>query len=407
MNKNKIVFAYTEPSTRSKYLIDLLGDEFDLTITTSCEEITQVIHESFDTIEALIIDHPAGHPDIGRLFKYVEEHNSYMFTLPILILTEPSMLEDDDKYLSELVIGMIVQGESKRTVLQRIKNTIRFSNSRSFDEFSNMLKVLPSLIFVKDINGRYAFSSDVWKHINGDRQSIRGLTDFDIRKSKANAQLAHDNDMKVIQTGKGMEYVIKEDDEDGTEYFHVYKEPLKDENGKVYGIIAIINNVTNEELLKKDLRVKSITDQLTGLYNRSYFEELKEKYEKESVLPITFISADCDGLKKINDKFGHSSGDKYICFARDLLLECLPKQAFLFRMGGDEFLALIPGMRAYQANKLVKNIIKNTGKYKTPKFELKLSVGCHTISKKGTSIEGGVALSDKAMYKMKNLKRKR
>ena len=398
---NKVVFAYTEETSRSEYLINLLKDDFDLVLAKSCDEITEILHNAFDSLEALIIDHPADKPDIGRLFDYVSKFNNYMFTLPIIVLSEQSMVEEDDKYLSDLVVGMILKGESKRVVLQRIKNTIKFSNSASFDDFSSMLKALPSLIYLKDTRGRYAFCSKNWHHFYGERNTIRGLTDFDVRKNKDNARIAHESDKKVIESGKGTSYVIKEDDDEGVEYLQIIKEPLKDKKGKVTGIIAVINNVTEEEILRQDLRHKSITDQLTGLYNRVYFEELKQKTENNKVIPTTFVSADCDGLKKINDKYGHASGDEYICYARDALLESLPNESYLFRMGGDEFVAVIQGMKSYDANILVKNIIKNSLKYKNNKFQLKLSVGSYTLTRSGISIEGAVALSDKAMYKMK------
>lgn len=401
MGKNKVVFAYTEESPRSEYLISILKDEFDLLIASSCEEITDILHKSYDSLEALIIDHPSDKDDIGRLFDYVSKRNSFMFTLPIIILTEFSMMEEDDKFLSDLVVGMIVKGETKRTVLQRIRNTIKYSNSASFDDFSYALTHLPSLIYLKDKRGRYAFCSQSWHHLTKPNESVRGLTDFDIRKSKENARIAQENDRKVLESGKGTTYIIKEEDDEGLEYLQVIKEPIKDENNNVTGIIAIINNVTDSELLRQELRKKSITDQLTGVFNRVYFEEIVSGLKDNIEYPLTFISADCDGLKKINDKYGHAAGDKYICFARDAMNDILPENSILFRMGGDEFIALVPNLTNYAAKKLVKEISKNARKYKTPNFALKLSVGSYTITSDHVSIEAAVNLSDKSMYKMK------
>lgn len=398
---NKVVFAYTEESTRSQYLIDILKDEFDLVIASSCDEITRLLHESYDGMEALIIDHPSDKPDIDRLFQFVSRKNSFIFTLPILILTEPSMKEDDDDFLSDLVVGMITVGETKKTVLQRIKNTIKFSNSASFDDFSHMLESLPSLIYIKDAKGRYAFCSKRWHHMKTSNESYRGLTDLDVRKNKENARIAMENDRKVVESGEGMSYLIRENDDEGVEYLQVIKEPIKDRKGKVSGIIAIINNVTEGELLRQELRQKSITDQLTGLYNRFYFEEITSNLKDDANLPLTFISADCDGLKTINDAFGHTAGDAYICFARDAIQEHLPEDSFLFRMGGDEFLAVVPGMDAAGAAALVEKIALGAKKYRTYKFTLKLSVGSYTIVNKDTPIESAVNLSDKAMYRMK------
>ena len=402
---NKIAFLFTEESPRSTYLFDILKDEYEILSVDSFDAIKELLDNSFDSLSALIIDHPSDKPYIKELVASVGDKNSFMFTLPILLLTDYKLIDGDDNYLSDYVVGMITHGESKKTVLQRIQNTIKFSNSASFDDFSNMLKVLPSLIYLKDKRGRYAFASQHWHHYNY-HSSIRGLTDFDIRKSRQNAEIAYAADMKVVATGEGTSYIIKEEDDEGIDYLQIIKEPLKNEKGDVTGIIAIINNVTEEELLRQELRHKSITDQLTGLYNRFYFEELAEEFKNNLVLPLTVISADCDRLKKINDKFGHAAGDKYICFARDAIKEKLPEKSYLFRMGGDEFLALIPGMNRNEAVKLVKAISLNAKNYKTEHFALKLSVGSYTISKKGISIDSALASSDKAMYRMKKKKRK-
>ena len=117
--------------------------------------------------------------------------------------------------------------------------------------------------------------------------------------------------------------------------------------------------------------------------------------------PLTIISADCDGLKQINDKFGHASGDEYICYARDALRDGLPKNSFLFRMGGDEFLAIVPSTSKEAAKKIISNINEAIKKYKNDKFALNLSVGSYTIGRHKTSIESAVIHSDEEMYKVK------
>ena len=402
----KILFCYIEESSRSLYLIDLLKADYDVVVVRSPSQALDVLHECYDSLSALIVDRPSAEPEIEKVFDYVGERNDYLFALPVLILSKFDAMKDDEKYLSPIVVGMITEGETRKVILQRIKNTIKFSNSASFDEFSSMLRALPSLVYVKDKKGRYAFCSQHWHHFYGDKGSIRGLTDLDIRKNAENARIAQENDKKVLLTGKGTQYVIKEDDDEGIEYLQIIKEPLKNEKGKVTGIIAIINNVTDQELLRQQLREKSITDQLTGLYNRSYFEELNNEWKEKLDLPLTFISADCDGLKKINDRFGHAAGDQYICFARDALRESLPEGSYLFRMGGDEFLAVVPKANSRKARELVDLIVENSHKYRTREFKLKISVGSYTISsKRMTTVEGAVALSDKAMYKMKKSKR--
>ena len=169
----------------------------------------------------------------------------------------------------------------------------------------------------------------------------------------------------------------------------------------MYGIIALINNVTESELLRQELREKLIKDPLTGLYNRLYFEELIHQENPNLEYPLTIISADCDDLKKINDEFGHHAGDIYICYARDALLENLPKGSYLFRMGGDEFIAMVQNTNIEQAKQIVDGINESINKFRNPQFELKMSVGSWTLMDKSISLEGGVAKSDEEMYKAK------
>ena len=402
---DKIGFLFDIKSSRTNFLLDVLKDEYEIIIVHSLGEAITLFDKSFKELAAFIIDRPSDKRHIDDLLNEIAKRNTFMFALPVLLLTGQESSYKDEKYLSDLAVAMINEGDGKQTVIRRIKNSIKFTNSASFDEFSKMLKVLPSLVYLKDIDGRYAFCSQNWHHLENPKESIRGLTDFDVRKNKKNAEIARQSDLKLIESGVGTSYIIAEDADKGdgsVEYFQIIKEPLKDDKGKVNGIIAIINNVTDQELLRRELRQKSITDQLTGLYNRAYFEELAETYKSdESMYPFTIITADCDGLKKINDRFGHAAGDKYICFARDAIKESLPENSYLFRMGGDEFIAVIPRMRAYDAAKVVKEIVKNAEKYKTAQYRLKLSAGSYTILKKGMTVEGATALSDKAMYKMK------
>ena len=397
----KIFIVCGPNSTRVAAIRDFLGKEYVVVEGHDMIETDTAIQSEFETISCLIIDTPSTKQDIAYLFEYIKKRNNYMFNLPVLILSDQEHIDNDSLFLKAPVVDVVFADEPERVILTRIANVIKAANSTSFDDFSDMLKVLPSLVYLKDKEGRYAFCSQRWHHVNYEGKSIRGLTDFDIRKDKNNAAIARQSDLEVIESGKGKSYIIKEVDETGTEYLQIIKEPLKDLNDEVYGIIAIINNVTEEELLRQELRKKSITDPLTGLYNRVYFEEFTNWESTDLEFPITIISADCDGLKEINDKFGHLAGDQYICYARDALKKALPKRAILFRMGGDEFVAIVPNISKAQAKELVDKIEKVIPSYSNKDYMLKLSVGCYTLTSSKTSIENAIMLSDEDMYRNK------
>ena len=349
---NKIGLIYNLNSPRVEKIKPYLQKEFEILEAHDYEETLTLLHKHFEELSNLVIDNPANKGQIKGILKLISNINTYMFSLPVVILTDPENMELDDDYLKSPAVSLISTADTETVIMSRIRNSIRFSNSTSFDDFSNMLSSLPSLVYVKDTNGRYAFCSKRWHHF-ASNESIRGKTDFEIRKNFENAKIAVAADKEVVRTGQGKDYLIKEISDEGVDYLQIIKEPLKNSKGEVYGIIAIINNVTDQELLRQELRAKSITDQLTGLYNRSYFEEFMDKWPGETTFPVTIVSADCDDLTQINDAFGHGSGDKYICYTRDALHESLPEGSLLFRMGGDEFLAVVPNTNKKQAEEIV------------------------------------------------------
>lgn len=82
------------------------------------------------------------------------------------------------------------------------------------------------------------------------------------------------------------------------------------------------------------------------------------KTGKGTTYTIAIISADCDGLKEINDTYGHNAGDEYIKATVNLFKTVLPPERILFRMGGDEFLILLPSTSEETALLIVKLLKK-------------------------------------------------
>ena len=83
-------------------------------------------------------------------------------------------------------------------------------------------------------------------------------------------------------------------------------------------------------------------DALTGLLNRASFEESLAGLELAPVPPFAIVVLDLDGLKRVNDKLGHPSGDALLCEAAAIIRESAPATARVFRIGGDEFTVLLP-----------------------------------------------------------------
>lgn len=92
-------------------------------------------------------------------------------------------------------------------------------------------------------------------------------------------------------------------------------------------------------------RLMAITDALTGLYNRRYFQQMFSRELNRAIRygkPLSLIMLDVDDFKKFNDTYGHPHGDKVLGAMGDILLEALRGTDFAFRYGGEEFIVLLP-----------------------------------------------------------------
>ena len=403
---NNVLLLCDGVNARTDFLTALIEKNYTVEFLSDADTVIEAIRSRSEAIYALIIDHPAGNPRAGEVIDFVQSANSYLFAIPILALTEPAFRDDDEAFLSDTVIATIEIGQSERVVNHKIRKANDTINAFSFQEFSRMLKALPSLIYLKDAKARYVFCSQYWHHLahyDEANWSIAGKTDLEIRKDTANAQAAFESDMRIIQSGVGGSYVIEENDDGYQEFLQIIKEPVRDSDGKVRGIIAIINNVTEQELLKRELKRKSVTDELTGFYNRLYYDEYIGSIGDDAY-PLGIFSADCDGLKTVNDLYGHPVGDEYIRMAATLLKSELPGEAALFRTGGDEFICLVPRTDESAMGEYAKKLRAGEKTFSIKDRTLGLSFGWGIVASPGDSIRDCVEKSDREMYKNKRSK---
>ncbi len=275
-------------------------------------------------------------------------------------------------------------------------------NDLSFVE--RMLGELPSCVFFKDRDCRYVFSTKYWNHLNCDEEgwTIRGKTDLDIRKDKDNALLAMEQDRKIIETGIGSTYTIKEHTESGAEYLEIIKRPVRDENGDVIGIIGLINDVTEKEELRMRWERSAHTDSLTGLSNRCHFDDVKDSFEPWQY-PIAVVMADCDNLKLVNDSMGHAAGDTYLRSAAVVLRSSMTSDAMLFRVGGDEFIILMPNTTEKEAEACIESARQLAAQMKLGDMPLSMSYGLSMLASKCDLTERAVEAADRRMYQEKRL----
>jgi diguanylate cyclase (GGDEF)-like protein len=191
--------------------------------------------------------------------------------------------------------------------------------------------------------------------------------------------------------------------------------PVLDEGGKVTAAVAVLRDVTRERrdraLLARqteELRAQSLVDELTGLYNRRGFLLLAEQHARAAVRakrPFTVLFADLNGLKAINDTYGHDEGDRALRRTAAVFKTTLRESDIVARLGGDEYVALLDGADeetfARVMERMHHEIVVDHAREARP-FRLSVSIGAafHTDGAPET-IEQLIAIADKRMYAQK------
>ena len=167
-------------------------------------------------------------------------------------------------------------------------------------------------------------------------------------------------------------------------------------------VLVALQDITARKKADEYLRYLGTHDVMTGLYNRAYFEETLQQLETNRHDPISCVIIDLNGLKETNDQLGHRAGDGLIRRTGEVLKASLEDDQFAARVGGDEFVILLPDSDAETtaaAIERVQSLVKlNNTYYREP--ELSFSLGAAT-SERGLSLEKVISLADDAMYRNK------
>lgn len=156
----------------------------------------------------------------------------------------------------------------------------------------------------------------------------------------------------------------------------VYTSPIEYNSERV--LFSIIFDVTRREKAMSDVKHLAYHDHLTGLYNRRYFEEAYNQVDKPVHWPLAILIGDVNGLKMVNDSYGHETGDALIREVAERIRRALLEGAILARTGGDEFSILLKNADEDAVRQLTDKLEETMEGYSHPggsdEAELYLSV---------------------------------
>ena len=275
------ILLIAEDAEILKSFTGMLSPTYTVYTAESEEAGIEILKNSYTSIAAVLIELDLARRS-GFVFSDLMQAYSSFSSIPMIAISDALPTSVDMDCINHGFFDLITAIAPRPLVYKRIGNTIRAKESLSLSEVEKMLRQLPACIFLEDTEGKYVFSTQTWRHLDtgGDPNwTIRGKTDLDIRKDKENAKRAMEADRRVLETGEGTEYVVEENQDGIHEYLQLIKRPVYDENGKVNGIIALINDITDYQLLKLELerRAKTDADMITAMaadYRSIYYADL-------------------------------------------------------------------------------------------------------------------------------------
>ncbi len=173
-------------------------------------------------------------------------------------------------------------------------------------------------------------------------------------------------------------------------------------------VLWYAQDVTGKKNIKDRLVYASYHDPLTGAYNRAYFEEELNKLEGSRNFPLAILMVDIDNMKQINDNLGHSAGDELICRTARVLRAVYRHEDVIARIGGDEFVALLPRTGKVMAMRSLERVRQELNRVNAMpgRSRLCLSMGI-AVAKYGCDLRQVLRQADEAMYREKARQRGR
>ena len=191
-------------------------------------------------------------------------------------------------------------------------------------------------------------------------------------------------------------------------WYHPYGYLITGMIGLLFGLsivgIHINNEFSKHSFIQQELYHKSFHDSLTKIHNRAYYDEQLKIFTQSCVHPISLLVLDLNNLKRINDQYGHRTGDEVIIKTAELLMQTCEKDMIITRYGGDEFVVFLPGYDYLQAKDLKHKIHLKAKETKIKDISIDLAIGFASAATKDDSLTKLFDDAEHMMYQQKKAK---
>ncbi len=427
------LWIYVKPIDSTRICAyDFNPEEHTVSINTSKGDTLSASHKFYDVLnEQMIMVNIAEKNEILRQGKRVSKYIIFLvITFGLIIIASSSV------FLNNAILQPLIElsKQFKKIDLDRIENKIALSETSAefntlAENINNMLMTIKKQkqeILEKELRYRDLVENaevgilvdDLAGNVVYFNEKLAGLFGYKLNEFARlkPEDYIHPEDLKLIREyhrrrlneeeaparyeikgiGKNKRFIDLE----------VHTVLLK-KDGKIIGTRNYIMDITERKKAEEQLNIQSMTDELTGLLNRRGFKsfaqhqlELAKKIKKGFYL----FYCDLNDMKKINDKFGHYTGDWVLKELSNILKNSFRKTDIIARVGGDEFIVLAPEAIPESLNVMLNRLNANIDKFNVSNnsHKISLSIGyAYFNPDESKTLDEIIEIADKKMYEEK------
>ncbi len=281
------------------------------------------------------------------------------------------------------------------------------------DELRLILDTAAEAIYGIDLNGNCTFCNKSCIKMLGyrDQEELLGKNmHLQIHHTRRDGTTFHIDDCSIFKAFIEGEGCHVENEvfwrTDGTSIDVEYYSYPQIKNGEITGAVVTFTDISERKQKEAEIQYLNCYDTLTGLHNRRCFEDNRAKIDNPDNLPLSVIFADINGLKMTNDIFGHTAGDELIKKSSEILQQVCRQNDLVARVGGDEFIILLPNTTKENADKILAGIKSGFADARVEAIKCSIALGLDTKLIPDQLLDEIIANAENAMYKDKTMNRK-
>lgn len=401
IDNSKITILIVDASNANRYHLSRLLDRYNIIEAASGTSAIEIVKK--EHIDLVLLDIFMPEADGYEVFKQLK-NNEKSKDIPVVIVTTTADEESIDLAYKAGVIDYVIKPFKPKELLARISTQLSISFMQKDLEKRIELVNKHVSFSTTDLNGVITEVSEAFCRLSGYTKKELIGKKHNIMRHEDTSDDVYNNLWDTILKGKSWEGEVKNKRKNGGYFWtNVVISPIYDATDTIYGYTAIRQDITNEKIVQG----MAITDQLTDIYNRRYFNEVFPREIKRSIrtgYSLSFMMLDIDYFKQYNDTYGHQAGDEVLKkVAKTLKSQLLRIEDLVFRIGGEEF-GVIYTTNVFAdsskiANNLCKAIVDLKIEHKTSKVVPVLSVSIGLVCIK-FSLPANITLDMNDIYKL-------